>query len=190
MHCSGRLLVKDIRTRQIRTVFGRIAVSCRRYIRCTCQGGRPSMVWPLELMELPGSTPELSYLLAKWGSILPYRRAAEMLGELLPISDGIVPHATLRRHAMAVGARLDQRVTEPDEYDWPESRRDPVPSGMRLIVAIDGTYVRSNLDTGLYQHYVVAGRIERDRILAGRFPRRHRLRWDRPPVSISTVSPP
>jgi hypothetical protein len=39
----------------------------------------------------------------------------------------------------------------------------------RLIVAIDGTYVRSNLDTGLYQHCVVAGRIERDGILAGRF---------------------
>lgn len=28
---------------------------------------------------------------------------------------------------------------------------------------------RSNLDTGLYQHYAVAGRIERDGILAGRF---------------------
>jgi hypothetical protein len=92
-----------------------------------------------------------------------------MLGELLPIAEGAVSHATLRRHALAVGARLDQRVTEPDEYDWPESRRDPVPACTRLIVAIDGTYVRSNLDTGLYQHYVVAGRIERDGLLAGRF---------------------
>jgi len=169
MHCSGAQLVKDIRTRQIRTVFGRIKVACRRYIRCTCQGGRPSILWPLGLMELPGSTPELSYLMAKWGSILPYRRAAQMLGEFLPISDGVVSHATLRRHALGVGARLDQRVTEPDEYDWPESRREAVPSGTRLIVAIDGTYVRSNLDTGLYQHYAVAGRIERDGKLAGRF---------------------
>ena len=67
-----------------------------------------------------------------------------MLGELLPISDSEVSHATLRRHALAVGA-LDQRVTEPDEYDWPESRRDPVPTCTRLIVAIDGTYVRANL---------------------------------------------
>ena len=92
-----------------------------------------------------------------------------MLGELLPISDSKVSQATLRRHALAVGARLDQRVTEPDEYDWPQSRRVPVPTGTRLIVAIDGTYVRSNLDTGLYQHYVVAGRIERDGVLAGRF---------------------
>jgi len=60
-------------------------------------------------------------------------------------------------------------VTEPDEYDWPESRRDPVPACTRLIVAIDGTYVQSKLDTDLYQHHVVAGRIERDGILAGRF---------------------
>lgn len=40
-------------------------------------------------------------------------------------------------------ARIRQ-ITEPDEYDWPEPQR--------LTVAIDGTYVRSNLDTGLYQH--------------------------------------
>jgi hypothetical protein len=85
------------------------------------------------------------------------------------VSVCVVSHATLRRHALAVGARLDQRVTEPDEYDWPESRRDPAPTGTRLIVAIDGTYLRSNLGTGLYQHYVVAGRIDRDGILAGRF---------------------
>lgn len=64
----------------------------------------------------------------------------------------MLSHATLRRHALAVGAR-----------------RDPEPTCARLIVAIDGTYVRSNLDTGLYQHYVVVGRIERDGILAGRF---------------------
>jgi hypothetical protein len=57
-----------------------------------------------------------------------------MLGELLPISDGALSHATLRRHALAVGSRLDQRVSEPDEHDWPESRRDSVPSCTRLIV--------------------------------------------------------
>jgi hypothetical protein len=34
-----------------------------------------------------------------------------MLGELLPISDAVMSQATLRRHALAVDARLDQRVT-------------------------------------------------------------------------------
>jgi len=169
MHCTGTQFVKDIRTRQIRTVFGKIKVTCRRHIRCTCRGGQPTILWPLGMMELPASTPELTYLMAKWGSILPYRRAAEMLGELLPISEALVSHATLRRHALVIGARLDQRVTEPDEYDAHVSYRDPVTPCTRMIVAVDGTYVRSNLDTGLYQHYVVAGRIERDGILSGRF---------------------
>lgn len=118
MHCSGPQLVKDIRTRQIRTVFGKITVACRRYMRCTCRGGRPTILWPLGLMVLPGSTPELSYLMAKWGSILPYRRAAQLLGELLPISVAVVSHATLRRHALTVGRCLDRRVMEPNEYDW------------------------------------------------------------------------
>jgi len=168
MHCAGAQHVKDIRTRQIRTVFGKIKVRCRRYIRCTCRGGRPIVLWPLGMMAIPRSTPELIYLMAKWGSMLPYRRAAEVLGELLPISAGSVSHATLCRQALVVGARLDQRVMEPDEYDSHALHRDAVPACMRLMVAIDGTYVRSNLDTGLYQHHVVAGRIERDGILASR----------------------
>ena len=33
--CSSTQIVKDIRRRQIRMVFGKIMVTCRRYIRCT-----------------------------------------------------------------------------------------------------------------------------------------------------------
>lgn len=68
-----------------------------------------------------------------------------------------------------MGARLDQRITEPDEYDWPESRRVVVSPADRLTVAIDGTYVRADQMMGLGEHHVVAGRVERDGILAGRF---------------------
>jgi len=38
IHCRDAPLVKDIRTRQIRTMFGEITVACRRYVRCTCRG--------------------------------------------------------------------------------------------------------------------------------------------------------
>jgi hypothetical protein len=86
-----------------------------------------------------------------WASELVGRPPPQLLGEFLPI---------YRPTTLAVGAHLDQRITEPHEYDWPESQRQPVPAGQRLTVAIDGTYVRSNLDTGLYQHYVVSGRVE------------------------------
>jgi hypothetical protein len=168
-HCGREQRVKDLRSRQLRTVFGIIGVRCRRHSLCTCSGGRPSAIWPLGIMGLKRNTPELTYLLAKWGSRVPYRRAAELLGEFLPISDTKVSYTAVRRQTLAVGAHLDQRVTEPEEYDWPESQRLPVPTRQRLTVAIDGTYVRSNLDTGLYQHYVVAGRVDRDGTLGGRF---------------------
>ena len=169
MHGQREQRMKDLRSRRLGTVFGKLDVFCRRYIRCTCLGGKPSIQWPLGRMNLKSMTPELSFLMAKWGSAVPYRRAAALLGELLPISDRAVSQSTVRRQTLAVGAHVDQRVTEPDEYDWPEARRQPVPSGHRLMVAIDGTYVRSNLDTGVYQHYVVSGRIDRDGTLGGRF---------------------
>jgi hypothetical protein len=135
--CGRRQRVKDLRSQQLRTVFGTIDVRCRRYLRCTCCGGKPLALWPLGVVGLKRNTPELAFLLAKWRSKVPYRRAAELL--------------------------------EPDEYDWPESHRQPVPTGQRLTVSIDGTYVRSTLDTGLYQHYVVSGRVECDGNLGGRF---------------------
>ena len=83
---------------------------------------------------------------------------AKVLQELLPER---VSHATLRRHTLKVGARLQQRVIEPSEYDWPESRREPVPAAKSLSVAIDGTYVRADGTMWLREYQVVAGRMER-----------------------------
>jgi hypothetical protein len=50
-----------------------------------------------------------------------------------------------------------------------EPCRQVVRAGNHLTIAIDGTYVRSDLTNGLYQHYVVAGRVERDGELGGHF---------------------
>jgi hypothetical protein len=105
---------------------------------------KKSTIWPLHRWQLPGTTPELQYLYASWGSRVPYRRAAAVLGDLLPICTGSASHATLRRHTLAVGARLNQRVTEPDEYDGPQSRREAVPAAKCLSVAIDRAYVRAD----------------------------------------------
>jgi hypothetical protein len=115
------------------------------------------------------STPERTYLLAEWGSKLPYRKAAELLGEFLPASNATLSHTSVRRQTLSVGALLDQRVTEPEEYDCLEPCRQVVRASNRLTVAIDGTYVRSDLTNGLYQHYVVARRVERDGDLGGHF---------------------
>jgi hypothetical protein len=120
-------------------------------------------------MEVKRTLPELSYLLAKWGGTMPYRRAAQLLSEFLPLSDRRISPATARRHTLTAGEQLDRRATEPDEYDWPDSRRLPVPPAEHLTVTIDGTYVRADSSGWLRQHYVVAGRIERDGRLGGHF---------------------
>jgi hypothetical protein len=167
--CGRNQRVKDLRTRTFRTAFGTVQVSCHRYLRCNCQGGIKATIWPLHRQQLSGTSPELQYLYASWGSKVSYRRAAAVLGELLPICDRGVSHATLRRHTLAIGSRLDMRVTEPDEYDWPEPRREPVTPAQNLSVAIDGTYVRADRVMGLTEYHVVAGRIEREGWLGGYF---------------------
>ena len=101
MHCQREQRMKDLRRRCLGTVFGKVDIFCRRYIRCTYRGGKPSIQWPLGRMDLKRNTPELSYLLSKWGSVVPYRRAAALLGALLPISDNGVSQSTVRRHTLA-----------------------------------------------------------------------------------------
>jgi hypothetical protein len=115
-------------------IHRQVEASCRRFLRCRCQGGKRVTVWPLNGRQTSG-TPDLQYLYADWSSKVLYRRAAAVLEELL--SRGRVSHATLR-HTLKVGARLQQRVIEPSDYDWPESRREPVRAEKSLSVAIDG----------------------------------------------------
>jgi hypothetical protein len=45
------------------------------------------------------------------GSKLPYRKAAALLKDLLPVSTEGVSHATVRRHTLSVGARLNFALT-------------------------------------------------------------------------------
>jgi hypothetical protein len=168
-NCQSLQRVKDSRPRSFRTVFGVVKVASCRYLRCGCRGGGGQIVSPLWFLRHRRTTPELEFLLASWGSRMPYRRAAELLGELLPLQDGPVAQSSVRRHTLAVGQLLDERVTVPDEYDFPDVRRAPITPRKRLTIAIDGTYVRSDRLAGMTQHYVVAGRVEADGHLGGSF---------------------
>jgi hypothetical protein len=81
--------VKDLRKRPLDTVFGRVTVRCRRFVRCTCSGGKARNLYPLAHwadLGMKRSKPERTYLLAECGSKLPYRKAAELLEELMPAS--------------------------------------------------------------------------------------------------------
>ena len=71
--CGRDQRVKDIRTRVARTVFGAVKVSCRRYVRCRCHGGKTGTIWVLNRQQLYETSPELQYTYATWGSKVPYR---------------------------------------------------------------------------------------------------------------------
>jgi hypothetical protein len=47
IQCGRRKDIKDRRSRQFRTVFGVVRVRCRRFIFCTCSGGKARNEWPL-----------------------------------------------------------------------------------------------------------------------------------------------
>ncbi|MDT5283607.1 MAG: hypothetical protein QOJ20_4802 [Mycobacterium sp.] len=96
-HCQHRKRIKDRRRRRLRTTFGQVEVSCRRYHRCTCRGGRLGIEWPLGDGMPTRATPEYAYLLAKWGARMPYRRATTLMRALLPLRRADISHESVRR---------------------------------------------------------------------------------------------
>lgn len=167
--CGRKQRIKDRRERSVSTVFGRHRLSFHRFVRCACRGARSGAVSPVRALNIRLITPEIIHLRAEWGSQLPYRRAAKVLDGLLPQLGRKTSHATVRRHTLSVGQRLDRRITEPGEFREPWPDRQVPESARFLTVAIDGTYVCADRSQGMTQHHVIAGRIERDFEMAGRF---------------------
>jgi hypothetical protein len=142
---------------------------CRRYHSCTCRGGRPRIEWPLR-RALPARTaPEYAYLLAKWGSRMPYRRAATLLRALLPLRRSEISYGSVRRCTLDTGRRIENRAIDREEYEWESTGRTPAAPAAHVQVAIDGTWIRAAPGAYGRQLHVVAGRIERDGRLGGHF---------------------
>jgi hypothetical protein len=78
--------VKDYTTRRIRTVFGMVKVRNPRWMLCRdCHPGMLDAFAPLKEICPDRATPELMELTARLGSMMPYRQAASVLAEFLPI---------------------------------------------------------------------------------------------------------
>jgi len=114
-------------------------------------------------------TPELVYLLAKLGSAMPYRKAAALLREFLPLRPGEVSYGSVRRRTLAVGDELERRATDRAEYDEYGPGRKTVIGARQITVALDGTWIRADGSARGRQLHVIAGRIERDGQLGSRF---------------------
>lgn len=142
--------VKDYTTRRVRTVFGTVKVRNPRWM--LCQDCYPGMVVAFApLMEIcpDRATPELMELTARLGSMMPYRQAAKILAELLPI-EPTETHATVRKRTIRIGERLDDQVVQEawrarSQTDERHQLEMQLPGDRRkeFVVSIDTAHVRS-----------------------------------------------
>jgi pentose-5-phosphate-3-epimerase len=81
--------------------------------------------------------PELRHLQAKLAAELPYRRAAELLRELLPETGGITAMTT-RSRTLAIGMAMEAELCR--EVEQPQMSQDQAD---HLTVGIDGGVCQS-----------------------------------------------
>jgi hypothetical protein len=101
---------------------------------------------PLAALVPERTTPELSYLQAKFAGLASYGVSAQLLAEVLPLGRPL--HATtVRRQAQAVAQRLDSELGD-ERWSFidtcPRDRRALPRPDLPLVVGLDGGYVHSS----------------------------------------------
>jgi hypothetical protein len=141
--CGGTCHVKDYRDRRIATLFGKVTVCLPRFRCVACSVVAPGAGWPLNCR----STPELDQLQAHLSALMPYRVAAGVLEQMLPIDAGKC-HETLRRHTLKLGAQLQDRAVV-----------KPATAAAAIAISVDSTFIRS-CEEGERHLEVRAGNVE------------------------------
>ena len=156
MDCESFRRIKDYGKRKIRTVFGCIEVANPRIMNCRRCLPHLWGAWSVLGDICPDqATPELMERSARLGSLLPYRKAAEVMAEFLPIkpSESFV---TLRHRTLKLGERLDEKASQRAWFEPPATaeRRQmeldlPNDPEREFVVSIDTAHVRaSRAETG------------------------------------------
>ncbi|MFM0007758.1 hypothetical protein PQR57_43355 [Paraburkholderia dipogonis] len=124
-NCGAALSHKDSRSTVLCTVYGKVPVKSPQLWSCACQGAAQTpqrVVHPLSRTLTRRVTPELEYLQAKWAVHLPYRQAAVMLKEVLPLGKG-TSSSGIRDRILDLGKQLDAEI-ERDIARLPQSVAD------------------------------------------------------------------
>jgi hypothetical protein len=162
--CEGFRRIKDDSKRKIRTVFGRVEVRNPRIMNCQRCLPHFCVAWTVLRDICPDqATPELMERSARLGSLLPYRKAAEVMAEFLPIKP-TESFVTLRHGTLKLGERLDERARERAWFEPPSTteRRQmeldlPNDPEREFVVSIDTAHVRaSRAEAGRNFEIVVA----------------------------------
>ena len=146
--CGRTWTSKGYYTSIFRSIFGNVPMRVRRFNRCPCQPGGQKTVSALFTGKYPVA-PELRYLTAKLAALMPFGKVADFLGEVLPLSTK-AHGSTVRNRTLRVGKWL-LRSQAP--------RARPPTDAERIVVGLDGGYVRNRHPCPGRTFEVVTGRI-------------------------------
>jgi hypothetical protein len=122
---------------------GRVTLRLPRFCCAKCGGIEAGNGWPSHCR----STPELDQLRAHLCALMPYREAADVLAQMLPLGAG-KGCETLRRRTLAVGEALrDEAVSRPET------------AASAIAVTLDSTFIRS-CEAGARHLEVQVGNVE------------------------------
>ena len=141
--CGGACRVKDYRNHAVATPFGHVTVRLPRFCCAKCGGIEAGRGWPTHCR----STPELNRLQAHLSALMPYREAADVLAQMLPLDAG-KGCETLRRRTLKIGEALRNEVV---------SR--PETAASAIDASLDSTFIRSCED-GERHLEVIVGNVE------------------------------
>ncbi len=141
--CGVTCWVKDYRDHKIATPFGHVTMRLPRFCCGRCGGIEAGNGWPSHCR----STPELDRLQAHLCALMPYREAADVLAQMLPLDAG-KGCETLRRRTLKVGEVLrNEAVSRPET------------AASAIDTSLDSTFIRSCED-GERHLEVMVGNVE------------------------------
>ena len=163
--CGARRRSKGSYSVTFMTLYGDVQLSSPRLYRCPCQSSDgPATMSPLRNLTPDHIAPERLYLEARWASLAPYATAAGLLADILPIVSG-ANAKTLREHTRVV-ERAEAELAEerPCFIDGcpAEWARLPIPD-RRIVVGLDGGYVRNWEDRKINFEVIVGQSVPEDR---------------------------
>ena len=143
-HCQRPRAIKGYHPLRFRTAFGDIDLRSPRWHRCRCEQSREATFCPLSELLTVHTSPELTYLQAKWAAQVSFAAVGALLHDVLPVDQGLRPE-TIRRHVMNTAERLEAQLG-PEEFAYDggsqrEIEASPEPAAP-ITVGLDGGYVR------------------------------------------------
>ena len=126
-----------------RTLFGKIILKSPRLNECKCKTNKRIRFSPLAQLLTERIAPELSYLEAKWASLMSYGITVKLLEDVLPIN---VSASSVFNNAHNTANRLEQELGEEQLafIDCSQSQWEALPKpDVPFTVGIDGGYIHA-----------------------------------------------